>query len=341
MLFVRSAAQGVLVSSLVALIACTDEGEPLGGGGGGASPPLGGGATGAGGGGGQGGHGGAAPSCDQPASAEIGPEGGELSHCGATLTVPPAAVSVATTFSIAIDPAPPAPPFERELASPLFHLTPEAPALEAPVSLRIEHEAADSRFELATVIDGSFAAIEACEVTTESQQQWIGVLGRWAVLRNLNDYPSSPSGLGDGTMALDFLGETPTYDLDDSGAYGIFQADASGGRNVTLIGQRDVAGGIEQLRIDLYVSADGQSDGLIQVSWISTVLSGGYTFIDGLLGTLESFEVTETPQGRLVGSLAVTVEGGDPVAEEPLALAFDVTAEAYAFPSELSCPFGE
>lgn len=327
---------------LLTALGCTDEGEPMGGGGSGASPPIGGSASGAGGeGGAVEGGGGAAPSCDEPASAEIGPEGGELSHCGATLTIPPSAVSEATTFTIAIDPEPPAPPFQRELASPLFLLTPEAPALSAPVSLRIEHEPADARFEIATVIDGSFAAIEACEVTPESQQQWVGVLGRWAVLRDLNDYPDSPDGLGDGTMVVDFLGETPTFDLDDVGGYGILQADAAGGRSVTLIGRRDVAGGIEQLRIDLYASEDGSADGLVQVSWISTVLSGGYSYIGDLIGTLQSFDLTQTPEGRLVGSLAVEVEGGDPPSLEPMSVTFDVAAEAYAFPPELSCPGGE
>ncbi|NUP13551.1 MAG: hypothetical protein HOW73_46535 [Polyangiaceae bacterium] len=290
--------------------------------------------------GGAGGAGGGPIRCDEPASAVIGPDGGELSHCGATLTIPAGAVSAEETFTIAIEATPPEAPFEREFASPIFVITPEEPALNALLSLTLEHEAGDSRFELAWYdeTEQTFFPINPCEVTDTSKQQFVGLLGTYTVLRDINDYPDTTSGLGDGTMNLDFLGAPSVFDLDSPGSYGIFENRADGGRNVTLIAQRDVEGGIERLRADVLLDEGGASGTLIQVEWLSTVLGGGYSYIDGLVGSDGTLDITETAEGRLVGSFSANVNGGNPPAEEPLAATFDVSAELFKFPPELECP---
>jgi hypothetical protein len=273
---------------------------------------------------------------------EIDAAGGELAHCGATLVVPAGAVARPTTFRIAAIEPPAAAPFEHELASPVFEISPEMPELADLVSLTLEHTAADSRFKLARFDEtlGGFAWIEACQVTDTTIQQYLGALGTWTVLRDVNDYPDSTSGLGDGTIELSFLGEDVVYDLDDPGGYGIYQASENGDRNVTIIGHREVAGGLEQIRIDFSALAAGGGS-LIQIEWISTVIGGGYSYIDGLIGSGGEIMLEETVEGRLVATLSANVQGGNPPGEEPLAATFDVSVEAYAFPPELVCPGGE
>jgi hypothetical protein len=275
------------------------------------------------------------------AEALIGPEGGSLSFCGAVLEVPAGALASETTFGIAIEPAPPPAPFERELASLPFVLSPANPDLSAPVSITLPHDDLPSRFELARVIDGSYQTIEACEVTPSTIQQWVFLLGGYAALRDVNDYPDGPTGLGEGLVDLTFLMADSTFDVDAPGNYAIFASQPDGGSLVTLRTLRDVPGGVESLRADIAVEAGGQSGTLIQVEWISTVSSEGYSYIDGLVGSAGSLVVTTTFEGRLVGELTATVQGGDPPHEEPLAATFDVAVEKFTFPPELVCPGGK
>lgn len=328
------------------LFACGDDTEPEGGGGSGGAP-QGGSTTGGASQGGMGGMGGtgdggagAGPDCETPSSAEIGPEGGTLEHCGAKLVIPPGALADTQSFQIGIDPAPPQAPFHYELASPVFNIRPQNPGLQQPASLTIAHEAADSRFELVRYDErfGGFAPIEACEVTATSIQQFVGVLGTWAVLADTLDYPDSTTGLGDGTLDLDFQGDQVTYDLDAANSYGIYQANEDGSKTVTLLAIREVKGGLERLRIDLSTLALG-GGALVQVDWLSTVTGTGYSYIQGLIGSAGEISVEET-EGRLLGSLSANVQGGDPPGEVPLSLSFDVAVELFAFPPELSCPSG-
>lgn len=291
------------------------------------------------GGAGSGGSGGG-PDCEVPSSAQIGPEGGTLEHCGATLVVPAGALADTVSFQIGVDPAPPEAPFQHELASPVFNIRPQNPGLRQPASLTLAHEAADSRFELVRYDErfGGFAAIEACEVTATSIQQFVGVLGTWAVLRDTVDYPESTSGLGDGTLDLDFLEDQVAYDLDAANSYGIYQENEDGSKTVTLLAIREVEDGLERLRIDFSTLAAG-GGALVQVDWLSTVTSTGYSYISGLIGSAGEIEVDET-NGRLVGTLSANVQGGDPPGEMPLSVSFDVAVEVFAFPPELSCPGG-
>jgi hypothetical protein len=329
-----------LLATLFLLVACSDDepAQPTGTGGqapGGMGGEGGTGAAGEGGGGGD--------PCASPASMTIGPDGGELSHCGATLTVPSRALAADQRFSIAIDDSPPGAPFERELASPVFVITPADPGLTMPASLTLEHEPAASRFELARYDEraASFLGVEPCEVDGDSLQQFVGLLGTWAVLRDVNDYPDSTAGLGDGSVDLDFLGDMAAYDVDSLGSYGIFQNTPGGGRSVTVIVQRDVAGGLERLRLDFSVDASGDEGAIIQVDWITTAGSGGYTFIPGLVGSGGTIDVTTTSAGRIAGTITANPQGGSPPAEEPLSATFDVAVELYAFPGELVCPGGK
>ena len=290
---------------------------------------------------GTGGQGGG-DACGVPTTATIDAAGGEIEHCGATLVVPPDAVSRPTTLSIVVIDPPAAAPFNHELISPVYEVSPEMPELLAPVSLRIEHTPVEgyvklARFESAI---GGFGAIEACDVTETSIQQFVGQLGTWAVLHDTNDYPDSTTGLGDGTIDLQFLGQDVVYDLDDPLSHGIYQDSADGTRVVTLTGRREVAGGLEQFHVDFVVPEVGEP-ALVQLDWISTVTGTGYSYIDGLIGSGGMIAVDRTPEGRFVGTLSANAVGGDQQHEEALSAGFDVAVELYAYPPELVCPGGK
>jgi hypothetical protein len=182
--------------------------------------------------------------------------------------------------------------------------------------------------------------LEVCEITATTVRQLVGALGMYGVLRNIDDYPPSPTGLGSGTMDLDFLGATTSFDVDGQGNYGIYEARPDGGRSVTLYAIRPVGSDVESLRVDFSVDATGMSGSPIQVAWLSTATSQGYSYIEGLVGADGMLTVMETADGRLVGELTATAHGGDPVADQPLVVTFDVSVEKYAFPPELSCPGG-
>jgi hypothetical protein len=314
---------------------------------GGTSGPGGGQGTGGRGGGqggdGEGGGGGGDARCDVPSTRVIGPDGGAVKHCGAKLVVPAGALEDDVSFTIAVDETPPDPPFERSFASPVFRMTPEAPGLLAPAELTLPHERAPgARFEMARYdrTEAAFFGFEACEVTDTTIGQSVFALGTLAVLRDVNTYPPSTSGLGGGAIQLSFLSSIDDYDLDAQNNYGIYASAPNGERLVTLNGLRDVAGGVESLRVDFTVAEDGASGSLVQVQWISTVTSTGYSFIDGLIGSGGALTISEMPDGRLVGEIAATLEGGNPPEQQPLEATFDVTVEKYAFPPELSCGGG-
>src|SRR5690349_6050999 len=93
---------------LLALAGCPDDNVTTEGGGG--AGAEGGGGSGAGGADGGGGSGGGPLSCEEPKSASIGPDGGELSHCGATLVFPEGALAEETEITISVEAAPPEAP---------------------------------------------------------------------------------------------------------------------------------------------------------------------------------------------------------------------------------------
>jgi hypothetical protein len=276
------------------------------------------------------------------ASAIIGANGGELAYCGATLVVPPGAVAADTTFTATEVLMPPAAPFERELASSVIRFEPAGP-FDLPLDLTLPHAAVPtSYFEMARLDEaaGEYASFEPCGVTPTSIQQFVGVLGSYVALRDVNMYPDSSSGLGDGTIDADFLGEMTTYDLDeDPSSFGIYGAGPDGTRALTLRILRNIPDGLESLRVNLVIDPTGNAGSLVQVEWISTVTSTGYSFIDGLIGSDGSLTVREEG-GRFIGEISANVAGGNPMTEIPFTATFDVAVEKYAFPPELSCPGG-
>ncbi|MFO0548643.1 MAG: hypothetical protein U0271_09660 [Polyangiaceae bacterium] len=321
----------ILAAGLLAA-GCGDASGPGGSGAGGSNA----------GGEGVGGSGGAAANCPpEGVVTTIGPDGGELEYCGARLVIPAGALTTSTELSIQLDQDPPAAPYNRDLASPVFDIGPADLVLAAPADLTLSFPESDLRHSMAVVDEGTqtFQEFEACGVTSTSLQQFVGRLGRYAILVDPYAYPAGPDGLGDGTVSIDFMGESAVYDLDGLFGYGIFAPAADGSESVTLNSARDVPGGIQALRIDFGVDPSGVASGLTQITWTDTATSVGYTYIVDLIGSNGELTV-DTASGRLSGTFTATLTGGDPMMDQVMTGTLDVSVERFSYPLELACPGG-
>ncbi|MCY1064207.1 hypothetical protein OV090_05525 [Nannocystis sp. RBIL2] len=277
-----------------------------------------------------------------PVSEAFGPAGGELSLCGATLRVPADAVAEDVVFGIEVIEPPTAPPFEQEFASPVFRFTPDDVAFAQPVELILPRPATDHRISLARHVpeEDAFWIVEACDLTDTTIAQSFFQLGTFATLRGTYKYPDNTSGLGDGTIELELLGNTASFPLDMSG-FGIYSDAEDGSRTLTVKSVREVDGGVESLRIDFGVDSTGDIASLVAVEWLSTVGGGGYTYIVDLIGSDGVITLTDSADNHYTGELSAIAHGGNPPHDEPLHATFDVTVEKYAFPPELSCFGGD
>ncbi|MCY1054887.1 hypothetical protein [Nannocystis sp. SCPEA4] len=279
----------------------------------------------------------------EPVTAQIGPDGGELSLCGATLRVPAGAVAADVEFGIAVVEPPTEPPFEQVFASPVFEFTASADAFTQPIELILPHEPTEDRLALSLYdeLSNEFWIIEACKVTDTTISQSVFQLGIFAALRGTYPYPDSTNGLGGGTIELELLGMPASFSLDDPGNFGIYSDAEDGSRALTLKAIREIDGGVESLRIDFGVDAAGETATLTAVEWLSTVTSEGYTYIADLIGSDGVITLDLVDGDHYVGELSAVTFGGNPQHDEMLHATFDVTVEKFAFPPELGCFGGE
>jgi len=275
----------------------------------------------------------------EPVTAQIGPDGGELSLCGATLRVPAGAVAEEVEFGIAVIEPPAEPPFEQVFAAPVFDFTAGDAAFMLPVELILPHEVTDKRIGLGRYdeVESRFWIIEACEVTDTTISQSVFQLGIYTALRGTYDYPDNSTGLGGGSIELEIFGAPASFSLDESNGFAIFSDAEDGSRTLTLKSVRDVDGGVESLRVDFAVDATGEEANLIAIEWLSTVTSEGYTYIADLIGMDGVITLDLADGDHYVGELGATARGGNPPHDEVLQATFDVTVEKYAFPPELGC----
>ncbi|MDC0723415.1 hypothetical protein [Nannocystis bainbridge] len=276
-----------------------------------------------------------------PVTQLLGPAGGELTLCGATLRVPADAVAEEVLFGIEVIDPPADPPFEQEFASPVFRFTPDDVVFAQPVELILPRPVTDSRISLGRHVpeDDAFWIVEACDVTDTTIGQSYYQLATYAALRGTYDYPDSTSDLGEGTIELEILGVPASFPIDAS-SFGIYADAADGSRTVTLKSVREVDGGFESLRIDFAVDSTGDVANLVAVEWLSTVDAGGYTYIADLIGSDGVITLSDATGDHYAGELSAVAHGGNPPHDEPLQATFDVTVEKFTFPPELSCMGG-
>lgn len=286
------------------------------------------------------GAGGGSGGCEVGASAEqsLGPDGGTLTLCGLTLTVPPGAVSEVATFGAAIVlPAGTLPAFQTFLG-PTYRLTSSATSLAAPATVAVVRDPAITGI----VQLGVWDPLESAWFTPETCPKngaltWATAqLGDFALLRDPTVYPPSTSGLGSASLSLDFLGQTSHWNAEDEGGYVI---DEVGGGGVRMVLRRPVDGGLEQLEV-LFGHEAGKDPELLSVTWLSTVEGvGGWGWLQPVHGPADGFTLTAQASGELDGALTVTTHQGE--ATQVLAATFTATAEAFRFPPSSSCGLPE
>jgi hypothetical protein len=269
----------------------------------------------------------------EPVQASIGSEGGTLRLCGAQLSIPANAVTVATTFGIERVSAPPSAPFDMELAGPVFHFTPTDVTLQAPASVRVPRENGRRGGLSVDTGDGSLLMIEACRFSASGLQQFFRQLGTFGAVRYVGDLPENTQGLGDGIVETIVHGRTITYDLDAPGVnWAIYQDQPDGRRQVTVRAMLEHDGGqFEAVRFDLSVDAATNSGDITQISLLG-MFNG--SFIAGLLGSA-SITFGDLSDGRIRANVDATLVSGP--TSLPFQATLDVGVERYIFPPELNC----
>jgi hypothetical protein len=140
--------------------------------------------------------------CSLPTKATIDVAGGQLTHCGATLVVPPGALAGPMTIKIVAVPPPAAPP-GHALISHAFEIESGLP-IASWSSLTIAYPPAQGTVMLARFDEESevMRAVEACEITGATVQQFlpptaesaVGTyeLGTWGVIAASPDVAVEP-----------------------------------------------------------------------------------------------------------------------------------------------------
>lgn len=286
--------------------------------------------------GGDAGTGGAAGDCPVGAAvtATLAADGGTLSLCGAELTVPQGALSVATEFGIQLVESPVDPPFEREFGAPIYRFTPDDDMLPFSAKLSLALDPTDTHYhDLAFYNEAETAwyGIEPCpEGTALSIQS--ARMGLWTLLRDTNEYPSSSSGLGEASLQLTFLGEAKTFQVDSSG-YAIFETGGPDSRSVYLSLWRTTPNGSENL--DMRWGQDPTESGLLQVTYFDSATSGLWSWLQPVDGPPIGFDVSVAADGRVQGTFAVALHRDS--VTETMSGTLDVLPEKYRFPQEASC----
>lgn len=272
---------------------------------------------------------------EPPASAVIGSAGGEVTLCGARLTVAPGVLVDPIEFAIAAEIAPaPAPP--RELAGPAFRFTAGGSArLPAPVEIAVPHGGRAGRIELFAVEDGELFGLEACTVDDEIIGQLVGLLGTFVATVDPYPYADSPADLGSGSVSAAIGERDAAYSIPDDG----YVIDQAWGEPVALSLVTDILDGPdgpEQLRFDAAI-ADGEAT-LLFAQWYA----GGVIWQLGTPdnpGTTGTIDVDTSRGDRLVGSMSGSLYAGEDTIS--FAAELDLTPVYWVFPPERFCPGGK
>lgn len=278
------------------------------------------------------------PACELGAevTTELGPDGGEVRLCGATLTLPPGGLSAPTEVGLRLV-NPPAPlPWERESAGgPVFALLPTG--LSVPgTHLELPHTTGLGRAVELWHWDeeNGWGIMELCELDEDSVGQTISWFQTYTVLRNSTVLPPSSTGLGTGTITQ-LAGPLPPFgwDVDDGYAFHDLSQDGSRAIWVEILAAR------AYLRATLQVTPQGAPS-------ILEITTGDPTDPDGLWHYTAPFDgeelqtVTGAVDGdHLAATFDTTLFRGPKGAEAsmPGSWAFDVTTERYQWPLEGGC----
>ncbi len=283
----------------------------------------------------------AATACEVGASASlsIGPAGGRLSLCGASVTVPAGAMATPVTFGIEMVAAPTPPAEPRVLAGPAFRFTPDDVVLSGPVDVAVPHGGATGRLEIYAVVGGELFGFEACTSDAETIGQTfgsidgfvLGALGTFVAVQDTYAYAETKDDLGNGTLTAMVGARALAFDVGPDG----FALDEVYGPFVGLTVETMVPGAdFEQLRVQLVVPENGPVD-VIHVQWFSMIELWSLG-VPGAPGTTGTSDVVVGADGRLRGDVSGTLSSG----EQSIAFTatLDVVADYWRYPAERVCP---
>lgn len=252
-----------------------------------------------------------------------------LSLCGAELVG-----DGEVTLSIVEAPAPF--PFEHALVGHAFAIAGEGFA----GTVTLPDDGAPGYRMAAVFADGAWSGFEACPVAGGLRFP-VGP-GTWALWRDVNVYPSSPQGLGEGTIGTELEGEhlAWTFEAGDGGAggYAIHDVGPDGLRSVTLIARRaPVADALQQLDVRLVETA-AHTFTVLQVTLLdSRDTSGGWSWLEPVDGPLTDATVADDDDrtGWIHGTFDAPLRKGD--ARATIHVELDVATGRYRFPPEGAC----
>jgi hypothetical protein len=323
-----------------------DESGAAGGAQGGGAGEAGSPATGGAGAAGEGGAGGA-PSEDcgvgRRVQAVFDDTGGSLALCGAEVTMPPGVLDEPRTVSLSIVALPPESPTWLDQAGPAFEVEVEGelPAGEiAPLGVVVPHLETTRYVYLYTHVNDTWGYLEACtrEADRIGQEAWSE--GVFVPLVEQEDFPTSVTGLGSGSVEVTFDEVTSTFDLDADTIETHAIYDGVGeNRSVTLSATKEATdSSLERLRIDFGIDETGGAT-LIQITYGSTAdVNGFWSYLPFHPGAA-SVELTRDEDDELVGSVGAELTRGEDVA--PFSATFDVSVEKYRYPPEGYCNIPE
>jgi hypothetical protein len=269
--------------------------------------------------------------------------GGSLALCGAELTMPPGVLDEPRTVSLSIVALPPESPSWLDQAGPAFEVEVEGdvPAgAIAPLSVIVPHLETTRYVYLYTHVGDTWGYLEACtrEADRIGQEAWSE--GVFVALVEQEDFPTSVTGLGSGSVEVTFEEVASTFDLDADTieTHAIYDG-GDGNRSVTLSATKEASdSSLERLRIDFSIDETGDAT-LVQITYGSTADVGGFWSYLPFHPGAASVELTRDEDDELVGSVSAELTRGEEVA--PFSATFDVSVEKYRYPPEGYCNIPE
>jgi len=291
--------------------------------------------------------GGGAPSADcsvgRRVQAVFDETGGSLASCGAELTMPPGVLEEPRTVGLTVVDLPPNAPAWLDQAGLAFEVDVEGelPAGDiAPLNVVVPHRETTRYVYLYTYVADSWGYLEACTRESERIGQEAWSEGVFVALVEQEDFPTSVTGLGSGSVDVTFDETVSSFDLDANTIETHAIYDGSGeNRNVTLSATQEAAdSSLERLRIDFSIDETGEAT-LIQVTYGSTAdVDGFWTYLPFHPGAA-AVELTRDENNELTGSVSAELTRGEAVA--PFSATFDVVVEKYRYPPEGYCNIPE
>lgn len=263
----------------------------------------------------------------------IGPDGGQISLCGATLDIPEGALAADTSFGIEIVESPVDPPVEQEFVPAVFRFTPDDSDLPFAATLTMPVDLSDGHYrQLAFYNEPElyWYTLEACPGEGTLSTQTVK-LGLWSVLRDVVQYPSSNSGLGEATVDLQFMGGPMQFVVDSMGS-ATYEGQLTS-RSVYLSLWRTNDTSFDHLDMR-WGEGNGESN-LLQVSYYNGASGEIWGWLEPVDGPAVDFSVTVDAEGRIQGTFEVLLNLNG--ASETMTGTLNVLPEKYKYPPEATC----